>query len=93
MNDHKEQLDEQKLSEVQGWIDNAKTVLGTDNYDEIKSCYEQMNNDLQALGAFLYSQNANVTPEDESFDGSGGPDVSVNEEEIVDAEEVSGEDV
>jgi len=93
MNDHKEQLDEQKLSEVQGWIDNAKTVLGTDNYDEIKSCYEQMNNDLQALGAFLYSQNANVTPEDESFDGSGGPDVSVNEEEIVDAEEVSDKDV
>ena len=38
MNDHKEQLDEAKLAEVQGWIDNAKTVLGSDDYDAIKEC-------------------------------------------------------
>lgn len=89
IDDHKEQLGEEKVAEAQGWIDNAKTVLENDNPDEIRSCFEQLNNDLQSLGAYLYSQNANVTEDgDASFDpGADAPHVHA-EEGVQDAEPV-----
>jgi molecular chaperone DnaK len=98
MNDHKEQIGEDKMTEVQSWIDNAKEVLASGEPDAIRTCYDQMNNDLQALGAFLYSQNADVTSEgDASYEpGPDAPHVTTdetNDGEVLDAEPVQDDDI
>jgi len=95
MNDHKEQIGDDKMTEVQGWINNAKEVLGSDDPDAIQACYDQMNNDLQSLGAFLYSQNADVTSEgDANYEpGPDTPHVDTADDDVQDAEPVQDGDV
>jgi len=95
MNDHKEQIGDDKMAEVQGWIDNAKEVLVSDDPEAIRACYDKMNNDLQALGAFLYSQNADVTSEgDANYEADpSAPNVSTDENDVQDAEPVQDADI
>jgi len=56
LGDHKEQLGDEKVTEAQVVLDDARLALNGDDHDVIREQHDKLNQYMQQLGASLYAQ-------------------------------------
>lgn len=86
LNEYKDKLPADVVSEIQSRIDNVKTALeGTDS-ESIKRATEELNTHMQKIGEAMQRQGGGAAPQQEAPKSAGKPDIEEAEVEILDKE-------